>query len=91
MQTQKVNQPAAEENQRLKGQHARIGQRVIDLLGEPRDLYRVQVVQLWEGRYRVNVLIGPDAASAQVAHSFFLSADDQGNIAGADPAIARRY
>jgi hypothetical protein len=39
----------------------------------------------------VNVLVGGNAASVTVAHSFFLEADGEGNVVAAVPALARRY
>lgn len=54
-------------------------------LGVPGDLERVQVRHLWDDRYRVNVLVGVDAASARVANSFFMVADNEGNILGGKP------
>ena len=64
---------------------------VLRQLGKPADLFRVSVVRLWENRYRVNVHTGPDAVSARVAHSFFLTADDDGRVVASDPAITRLY
>jgi hypothetical protein len=43
------------------------------------------------GRYRVNVFVGADAASARVAHSFFVEADGNGKILSSSPAVARLY
>ncbi len=68
-----------------------IGQHVLRAVGRPGDWHRVQVRQLWEGRYRVNILVGPDAASARVAHSYFLTADGEGAILACTPAITRQY
>ena len=68
-----------------------IGTRVIHALGQPGDYYRVQVRRLWEDRYRVNVLVGGDVTSTTVAHSYFLVADDDGNIRATTPAITKRY
>jgi hypothetical protein len=70
---------------------ALIGERVMDGLGEPGSLRDVQVRHLWEDRYRVNVFIGQDAASALVAHSYFLVADGDGNIVSSTPEITRSY
>jgi hypothetical protein len=39
----------------------------------------------------VNVLVGAEAASAKVAHSYFLVADLDGNIVESTPTITRRY
>jgi hypothetical protein len=70
---------------------ARIGERVIRALGEPGELLAVQVRRLWEDHFRVNVFVGPDAASARVAHSYHLVADTDGNILESTPQITRRY
>jgi hypothetical protein len=71
--------------------NAGIGRHVLRTLGEPVNLLGVQVRPLWEGHYRVNVLVGADAASARVAHSYFLVADGRGNIAACTPEITRLY
>jgi hypothetical protein len=68
-----------------------IGGQVLRALGRPSALHRVQVRQLWEGHYRVNVLVGADAASARVAHSYFLVAGEDGTILASTPKILRRY
>jgi len=60
-------------------------------LGEPADLHHVQVRQLWEGHYRVNVFVGADAVSSKVVHSYFLEADSHGKVLDSMPAIARLY
>ncbi len=70
---------------------ALIGEQVMHVLGEPRDLLRVQVRKLWPGNYRVNVLLGPDMASARVAHSYFIAADGDGNITTSVPQIVKQY
>jgi hypothetical protein len=79
------------EQARRETRNVLIGHRVIQALGEPGDLLRVQVRQLWDGRYRVNVFVGADAGSARVANSFFLEADGDGNIITSTPAIRRQY
>ena len=71
--------------------HARIGVHVLRALGQPAQFQTVQVRPLWEGHYRVNVLVGVNAAMATVAHSYFLKADGEGNIVATTPALARRY
>ncbi len=64
---------------------------VTSALGGPPGPHRVQVKRLWEGRYRVNVLVGGDAASLRVAHSYFVEADGDGKILASSPAVARLY
>jgi hypothetical protein len=71
--------------------NAVIGKHVIHRLGRPNDLLSVQVRRLWDACYRVNVLVGTEAASARIAQSFFLQADGEGNILAATPEITRRY
>jgi hypothetical protein len=65
--------------------------RVLAALGLPPGLYRVSVLPVWAGHYRVNVLTGQDAASARIAHSFFVEAGDDGAIISASPPLARLY
>jgi hypothetical protein len=72
-------------------QNAAIGGQVMRTLGQPGDLHRVEVRPLWEDHYRVNVLVGLDAASVRVAHSYFLVTDGKGTIVTATPAITREY
>src|SRR5262249_28300601 len=91
--------PAKQEGKRRADQekedgqqmNAIIGNLVMGTLGQPGDFYQVQVRPLWEDHYRVNVLVGVDAASARVAHSYFLVADGDGNIIASTPTITRRY
>jgi len=68
-----------------------IGKLVIHTLGQPGHLHEVQVRSLWGDHYRVNILVGLDAASAKVAHSYFLTADSDGNIVASTPKITRQY
>jgi hypothetical protein len=49
----------------------------------------VVVRGLWPGRYRVNVLTGPDAATVRMTHSFFVVADDEGAILSSTPEMTR--
>jgi len=68
-----------------------IGEQVMHTLGEPGNLLRVQVRRLWKDHYRVNVFIGPDAASAKVGESYFLQTDGDGNIVESTPKITKHY
>jgi hypothetical protein len=71
--------------------NALIGRQVLQTLGSPRDMLKVKVHPLGNDRYRVNVLVGKDFASARIANSFFLTADGKGNIVTSSPKIARLY
>jgi hypothetical protein len=70
---------------------AGIGEHVMRILGLPGELLSVQVRPLWEGRYRVNVVVGVDITSARIAHSYFLVADGSGNVIASIPKIAKQY
>ena len=70
---------------------ANITKNVIQTLGQPRNLHRIQVRQLWEDHYRVNIFVGTDAASAKVIHSYFLVTHGDGSIVTASPKITKQY
>ncbi|HZY89899.1 MAG TPA: hypothetical protein VFE78_34070 [Gemmataceae bacterium] len=70
---------------------AAIGGHVLRVLGQPGALHAVQVRQLWGDHYRVNVLVGADASSVRVAHSYFLVTDGDGNVLVSTPSITRQY
>lgn len=84
---QKIAEPKPEQSQNM----VQLSKYVMQGLGQPTGLYGVFVRQLWQDHYRVNVLIGPDATSAKVAHSFFLVTDNHGSIITCNPAITRHY
>jgi hypothetical protein len=85
-------QQCADEPKRRPGPaDAAIVKYVMAALGEPGDLHRVDVRRLWDNRFRVNVFVGGDAASARVANSYFLVADGSGNIIESRPEITRQY
>ena len=68
-----------------------ISRHVLAELGRPVDLLRITVRQVTSDNYRVNVVAGPDPSSARIAHSFFITADDAGNITGSTPKIVKQY
>lgn len=68
-----------------------VGAHVLQALGRPQDLFLVQAKPLWGDFYRVNILVGPSFDRAKIAHSYFLTADRDGNILGSTPALTRRY
>ena len=70
-------------------QTALIGEWVLYALGTPTDLHKVQVRRLWEDHYRVNVLVGPDAASVKVAHSYFVVTAEDRNVVSSVPEVTR--
>jgi hypothetical protein len=70
---------------------ALVEEQVIHRLGKPVGVRNVQVRRLWENRYRVNVLVGENAASAKIANSYFVKADGNGNILDSNPEMTRLY
>jgi len=87
----KAEKVSAEEVRANSDLIAVIGRQVLGCLGSPRNLYQIQVRHLWGNHYRANVLIGADAASASVAHSYFLITDGDGKISTSTPGITRVY
>lgn len=68
-----------------------IGEQVMHTLGEPGDLVQVQVRQIWQDHFRVNIFVGPDFISAKIANSYFVTADCNGNIVESTPRIKKQY
>jgi len=88
---QEPKRRSEQELQESRSLEAVIRAHVMEDLGQPASLLHVQVRLLWGSNYRVNIFVGPDVASAKVAHSFFLAVDGEGKILASNPAIARRY
>jgi hypothetical protein len=82
-------QKYADEAERELG--ASLTQQVMDALGLPSNLHGVQVRHLWADRFRLNVLVGADASTATVAHSFFLAVGEDGLIVESTPPVTRKY
>ena len=85
------SQRAEQALKEVRSLEAAIRKNVLYNLGRPADLHEVQVRPLWDSNYRVNVFVGTDAASAKVAHSFFLTTDADGEVLASAPAISRLY
>ena len=68
-----------------------IKEQVIDALGQPIGLRDVQVRKLWPDHYRVNVIVGENASSVRIAHSYFLVIDSEGCLISANPRITKQY
>ena len=64
---------------------------VLRKLGRPADLLRTSARRVAGNTYRVNVFVGPHAASARIAHSFYLEADGDGNILASSPPVTKSY
>jgi hypothetical protein len=89
--TRKLEQCEPVDERQRDARHVRIGNHVLSALGRPADLLRIQVRPLWNERYRVNIVVGPHIASARVANSFFLTADEDGNVFTSTPPIKKLY
>jgi hypothetical protein len=79
------------EKQERQQLSAKIGDHVMQALGQPSDLHQVQIRRLWQDHFRVNILVGVDVLNAKVAHSYFVVADSGGNIIASTPKIVREY
>jgi hypothetical protein len=88
---QQEKQNVQQEKQDRQQRTVLIGKVLLQTLGQPVDLHRVHVRHLWDDHYRVNIFVGADAASARIAHSFFLVADSSGNIVESNPGITKVY
>jgi hypothetical protein len=64
---------------------------IIAALGRPSDFLRITARRVTENGYRVNVVTGNDAASARIAHSYFVTADANGKVTASEPMIVKQY
>jgi hypothetical protein len=78
-------------HQQLEAFNESIAQQVLQVLGKPGNLIKVQIRAVADFHYRVNVLVGVDAASARVANSFFLVVDAEGSVISSTPKLGRQY
>lgn len=90
-----TNEQAQEQAERTNQAHKQrssviVGQ-LLQALGRPAILHRVDVRHLWDDHYRANVYVGVDAVSTRVVHSYFVVADEAGNILASIPDITRKY
>ncbi len=92
MPPQEQGQQQAKPVPRMHGQLSGVitGQ-LMQALGRPTTMYRVEVRHLWDNHYRANIFVGATVTSARITHSFFLTADEDGNIVGSFPDIVRNY
>ena len=63
---------------------------VLKDLGRPAGLFRIAVIPLWNNHFRVNVVTGEDVSSLRIPHSYFVTADDLGNIVRSIPVIEKQ-
>jgi hypothetical protein len=64
---------------------------VLHGLGRPLGFLRITARQITEENYRVNVVVGPDLATASIAHSFYVTVDSAGKVTASCPLIVRNY
>lgn len=81
--------PLADPPTDVVAQVAAVRAAVLAGLGRPPGLYELAVRPLWDGCYRVNVVVGPDPATVRIPHSFFVAV--AGDRITTEPPLARRY
>jgi hypothetical protein len=64
---------------------------VMAALGRPADFLKTTVRPVSGDSYRVNVMTGPNAGSARITHSYFVTADENGNVTHSTPVITKLY
>lgn len=79
------------EDQGAKRAATAICRYVMATLGRPSDFLRISVRQVTGDGYRVNVVTGVNLASARISHSYFVTADGEGNVMDSAPAIMKQY
>ncbi len=64
---------------------------VLTALGRPSRLLKIAVLPLWGNKFRVNVWTAEDGAGNGIPNSYFVTADERGNILSSVPPIQKRY
>lgn len=64
--------------------------KVLEILGEPKNLNRISAIHLWGNYYRVNVWISNSEFSISISDSFFVEATVDG-IIRSKPEIVKKY
>ena len=64
---------------------------VVRMLGTPEEMRKVLVHPVGQAGLPVNVVVGKDVSTSRIADSFFLTADEDGNILSSPPKIDRLY
>ena len=68
-----------------------IKEQIIAALGKPANLLKVVARPLWERRFRVNVFVGENAATAKIANSYFVEVDSDDRLIKSTPKITKQY
>lgn len=76
--------------------HTQIITKVFDKLGKPKDLMKYFVRNIYQNRYRVNIIRkDPDQTlcfeAGKITDSFFIQLSQDGEIVYSNPEIIRRY
>ena len=66
-----------------------IRKNVLAELGRPTRLLKVAVLPLWGNNFRINVWTGEGGVS--IPNSYFIMADDRGDILRSEPPIKKLY
>jgi hypothetical protein len=67
-----------------------IGNHVLRALGGAGGKGHVQVRPLWDGYYRVNLVVGDSPGCFTIARSYFLRADGAGNVLESTPQLTKQ-
>ena len=67
-----------------------IGSHVQRALGGAGGKGRVQVRPLWDGYYRVNLVVGEGPGRVTIARSYFLRTDGAGNVLESTPKLTKQ-
>jgi hypothetical protein len=68
-----------------------VWEQVLHALGEPHNLFWVQIFPLRDRNYRMNVYVGTNAANFKIPYSYFVEADDDGMVLSSSPPIHKLY
>ena len=63
---------------------------VLKILGKPKDFLKIDAINLYDNRYRVNIWVKEDGRGAKIIDNYFIKFTD-GQIVGCEPPLNKKY
>ena len=88
----KVYDEVPEEQPKVIAPPPSLEKQILDKLGTPPNLYKMQIINVGDQRWRANVRVTVPGTNTititKIAHSYYLKTDEKGKIVGGDEIVA---